>query len=98
MGRKLSQQQRKVLAILPAFQDEADRKDVMTPQDVIAALGLEYTLSVRASISRALRLLREQGLILHVYGFSGCRQRKGYTRAAPMRLVSVYKRTVHECG
>lgn len=81
MGRGLSRQQRKILTVLPTLQGDMDCKEVMTSRDVIAALGLEYTPSARASVSRSLTRLREQGFILDVYGVRRGRQRKGYARA-----------------
>ena len=94
MGRGLSQQQKDILAVLPPFSDDLDCVDAPTRSDIVKLLGLDFTPSNRASVSRAVKRLYARGLILHVWGF-GRREtqrnifnaeRTGYARATPEQV------------
>lgn len=87
MGRGLSQQQRDILDILPPHSEDLDQRlDVSgTPsaREVIGLLGLTYTPSNRASVSRALSRLKQRGLARSVWGYKAGLQHVGYTRTVP---------------
>lgn len=86
MGRGLSQQQKNILAALPPLVDGMNCSDAPTTREIIGKLGLEYTPSNRASVSRAKSRLSSRGLILHVWGFHRGYQRTGYARATPEQV------------
>ena len=86
MGRGLSQQQKDILALLPPLVDAMDCGDAPTTREIIDGLGLEYTPSNRASVSRAKSRLEARGLVLHVWGFHWGHQRTGYARATPEQV------------
>lgn len=83
MGRGLSQQQKDILAGLPPLIDGMDCGDAPTTREIIDRLGLDFTPSNRASVSRAVSRLQRRGLVLHVWGFHRGNQRTGYARATP---------------
>jgi len=86
MGRGLSQQQNDILDSLPWLTDGMDCKEAPTTREIIDILGLDYTPSNRASVSRAKSRLQARGLILHVWGFDWGSQRTGYARATPEQV------------
>ena len=86
MGRGLSQQQKDILALLPEMTDSMDCADAPTTREIIDRLGLDYTPSNRASVSRAKSRLYDRGLILGIWGFHWGRQRTGYARATPEQV------------
>lgn len=88
MGRGLSQQQKDILELLPPMADAMDCSDAPTTREIIDSLGLEYTPSNRASVSRAMSRLQARGLVLHVWGFHRGRQRTGYARATPEQVAA----------
>jgi hypothetical protein len=83
MGRGLSQQQKDVLAVLPWLTEDMTGSDVPTVRDVVRLIGLDFTPSSRASVSRAMSRLQARGLVLHVWGWDRGYQRTGYARATP---------------
>jgi|AntAceMinimDraft_1070359.scaffolds.fasta_scaffold02651_8 hypothetical protein len=86
MGRGLSQQQKDILELLPPMVDAMNCGDAPTTREIIDSLGLEYTPSNRASVSRAKSRLTARGLVLHVWGFHRGHQRTGYARATPEQV------------
>ena len=87
MGRGLSQQQKDILAVLPPLTDGMDCGDAPTAREVVGLIGLDFTPSNRASVSRAISRLQSRGLVLHIWGWHrGYRQRTGYARATPEQV------------
>lgn len=83
MGRGLSQQQRDILEILPWYSEAPEAKDVPSTREIIGLLGLTYTQSNRASVSRAISRLHQRGLVLSRWGFKRGYGHIGYARATP---------------
>jgi hypothetical protein len=87
MGRGLSQQQKDILAVLPPLTDGMDCGDAPTAREVVGLIGLAFTPSNRASVSRAISRLQTRGLVLHLHGWNrGLYQRTGYARATPEQV------------
>lgn len=85
MGRGLSQQQRDILDLLPWHSEAPEAKDTPSTREIIGLLGLTYTPSNRASVSRAISRLGQRGLVLHRWGFKQGYGHTGYARATPVK-------------
>lgn len=88
MGRGLSQQQHNILAALPWLTDGMNCGDAPTATEILDLIGLDFTPSNRASVSRAVSRLYRRGLILNVWGWHRSHQRTGYARATPEQVAS----------
>lgn len=83
MGRGLSQQQRDILDVLPEYTEGMEARDMLPAREIVEALGIKRTPSVRASISRALSRLNARGLVLSKYGWRNGYGHLGYARITP---------------
>jgi hypothetical protein len=88
MGRGLSQQQRDILDLLPWYSEAPEAKDTPSTREIIGLLGLAYTPSNRASVSRAISRLGQRGLVLHRWGFKRGYGHTGYARATPEEIAT----------